>query len=83
MAAGCRGDWERAQQHFEDALRASRELPMRHEEPEACRFYAQMLLQRGSPGDRAAARELLERAIGGYEAFQMSGHAALARSIEV
>ena len=40
MAAGCRGDWDVAEAHFEEALQLAQALPMRREDPEARRFYA-------------------------------------------
>ncbi|HUW02789.1 MAG TPA: AAA family ATPase [Acidimicrobiales bacterium] len=79
MASTCAGDWDRAEGRFEKALQASRTLPMRREEPEACRFYAQMLDERNRVGDRDRARELRERATEGYEEFGMPAHAALVR----
>src|SRR5207244_2578933 len=51
MSAACGRDWDRAEAHFEDALWLARGLPMRLEEPEACRFYGQMLVARDRPGD--------------------------------
>ncbi len=77
IAATCAGDWDRAEGRFERALEVSRTLPMRREEPEACRFFAQMFTERARPGDGERARELRERAISGYEEFGMPGHAAL------
>ena len=81
IAAGCRGEWDEAESHFEHALRLSQQLPMRREEPEARRFYAQMLLDRGRTGDRDRARALLEVATEGYTSFEMPAHAALARGL--
>ena len=81
IAAGAGGEWDTAEQHFVDSLRLSGELPMRHEEPEACRFYAQMLLGKGGPDARAAAGDLVDRAITGYDEFMMSGHATMARAL--
>lgn len=81
MAASGRGEWEIAERHFEEALQASRRLPLRHEEPEACRFYAQMLLTRGRPGDRDRAQALGERALAGYDELGMPAHATLIRNI--
>ena len=81
IAAGCSGEWDEAESHFEHALRLSQQLPMRREEPEARRFYAQMLLDRGRTGDRDRARALLEAATEGYTSFEMPEHAALARGL--
>ncbi|MEO7571995.1 MAG: AAA family ATPase [Acidimicrobiales bacterium] len=81
MAASGRGAWEIAEVHFEEAIQVSRRLPMRHEEPEACRFYAQMLLTRGQPGDPDRAQALGERALAAYDELGMPGHATLMRKI--
>jgi len=80
MAATGRGAWELAEAHFEEAMEISRRLPMRHEEPEACRFYAQMLHTRGRPGDRDRAQALAERALAGYDELGMPAHADLVRN---
>lgn len=81
MAATGRGAWEIAETHFEEAIQISRRLPMRLEEPEADRFYAQMLLARGGPGDRNRAQALGERALARYDELGMPRHAALMREI--
>jgi hypothetical protein len=81
MAAACGRDWDRSEMHFEDALRIARDLPMRVEEPDACRFYARMLLARNRPGDRDRARDLLGRAAAGYAALEMSRHEELVRGL--
>jgi hypothetical protein len=81
MAAGCQGEWDAAEAHFADALRQSKALPMLREEPEAQRFFAQMLIDRDRPGDRARAEMLLETACESYTAFGMPQHAALTREL--
>ena len=81
MSAACGRDWDRAEAHFEDALRIARHLPMRLEEPEACRFYARMLVARAGPGDRDRARDLLGRAAEGYVALEMSRHEEMVRAV--
>ncbi len=79
IAATCAGDWDRAEERFEQALEVSRRLPMRREEPEVLRFHSRMLLERNGPGDRDEARRLREQAVGGYEELGMPAHAALVR----
>jgi class 3 adenylate cyclase/tetratricopeptide (TPR) repeat protein len=81
MSATCAREWDRAQAHFEEALRLSRELPMRLEELDACRFYARMLIERNRPQDRDRAQALLSQAVDGYVAFDMPRHEAMARAI--
>ena len=74
MAAGCNGDWDAAEAHFEESLLLARSLPMLRELPEARRFYAQMLLDRADRRPRAA-HELLRGAIDEYTSFGMPRHA--------
>ena len=81
MSAACGRDWDRAEAHFEDALWLARGLPMRLEEPEACRFYGQMLVARDRPGDRDRARDLLGRAAAGYGALEMPRHEEMVRAV--
>jgi hypothetical protein len=80
LSAACAGDWDQAESHFEHALQLARDLPMRLEEFDACRFYARMLISRGRPRDRARARGLLAQAVAGYAAFEMPRHAEMARA---
>jgi tetratricopeptide (TPR) repeat protein len=81
IAAGCTGEWDIAEKHFEEALRLSQDLPMRREKPEAQRFLAQMLLDRRRPADRDRAATLLDDAIRGYRSFRMPVHAELAGAV--
>ena len=81
IAATCAGDWSTAEHHFREALRLAHDLPMRLEEPEARRFYAQMLLLRAGPGDRDEAWRELEQAIAEYRAIGMPAHEELARRL--
>jgi len=79
IGAACGRDWTAAETHFETALALTKTLPFRIEEPDACRFYADMLLKRGEDGDGSRARDLLTRAIAGYERIGMPSHRALAQ----
>jgi tetratricopeptide (TPR) repeat protein len=81
MSAASARDWNRAEAHFDEALRLSLELPMRLEALDARRFYAQMLIARDRPRDRDRARELLAQAAAGYVAFEMPRHEAMANSV--
>jgi hypothetical protein len=54
---------------------------MRREKPEAQRFLALMLLDRGRPADRDRAGALLDDAIRGYRSFGMPVHAGLAGAV--
>ena len=81
ISAACAGDWERAEEHYRDALQRANELPMRLEGIDAHRFYARMLHSRGAAGDREKARAMVAHAIDGYEALGMPRHVLLARSV--
>ena len=74
IAASCGGQWDAAQEHFETALRQAHELPHRIAQPETRRWYAQMLLDRNSPGDREKARTLLGEATEMYRTIGMPKH---------
>ena len=81
MSAASARNWDRAEAHFDEALRHSLELPMRLEALDARRFYAQMLIARDRPRDRDRARALLAQAAAGYVAFGMPRHEAMAKSV--
>jgi tetratricopeptide (TPR) repeat protein len=52
MAAAAGGQWEKAEEHYETALRQAHEIPT--------------VIDRDAPGDRDKARELLTEAIAMY-----------------
>ncbi len=81
VTAGCARRFDAAEAHFYEALRLARDLPMRLEEPEACRFYAKMLIDRGEPGDSERASDHLAHATELYRQFGMARHEELARSL--
>jgi tetratricopeptide (TPR) repeat protein len=81
MSAACAREWDRAEEHFDEALRLSAELPMRLEGLDARRFYAQMLIARDRPRDRDRARDLLAQAVAGYVTFGMPKHAAMGEAM--
>jgi hypothetical protein len=56
------------------------ELPHRLEQPEVRRFYAGMLIDRNTYGDRDKARVLLREAVAMYREIGMPKHLALAES---
>jgi class 3 adenylate cyclase/tetratricopeptide (TPR) repeat protein len=74
--AGCQ--WELAEEHFRTALRQGAELPHRLEEAHTRRWYGQMLLERGGPGDREQADEVLHQATRDYQRMGMPRHQELA-----
>jgi tetratricopeptide (TPR) repeat protein len=81
IAAACGGQWERAEEHFETALRQAHELPNVLAQPETRRWYAWMLLDRDGPGDRDQARTLLGEAIAMYRQIGMPKHVEIAEAL--
>jgi class 3 adenylate cyclase/tetratricopeptide (TPR) repeat protein len=81
MAAAAASDWEAAQQHYEAAIQLAEQLPHLIEQADARRFYAQMLIDRASSGDRDLAHSLLSGALEIYDRIGMPRHAALATAI--
>ena len=78
IAASCGQQWDVAQEHFETALRQADELPHKIAQPETRRWYAQMLLDRNTPGDRDKARTLLGEAVEMYRTIGMPKHLEMA-----
>ncbi|MBA7709187.1 hypothetical protein ES703_118099 [subsurface metagenome] len=81
MAAAAGGQWEKAEEHYETALRQAHELPIVTEQPEVRRWYARMLIDRDGPGDREKARELLTEAIAMYRRIGMPKHVEMAEAL--
>jgi tetratricopeptide (TPR) repeat protein len=81
LAAAAGRRWQVAEVHFQNALATADRLPHRLEQADARRFYAEMLLERGEPGDDERARVLLEEAIAGYERNGMPRHREIARKL--
>jgi tetratricopeptide (TPR) repeat protein len=80
IAAAAGGDFIRAEEHFETALRQAHEIPVVIEQPETRRLYAAMLIDRGGPGDRERAGQLLAEASHRYAQIGMPRHRQLAES---
>ena len=74
IAAACGGRWDLAEGHLRKALRQAQELPNRIEQPEARRWLAWMLLERGVAADREPARTLLTEAAALYAEIGMPKH---------
>jgi tetratricopeptide (TPR) repeat protein len=77
IAAASAQDWERAEHHFEKALRLATEIPFRPEQPEVRRWSAWMLLNRRAPGDSGRAGDLLGQARALYQQIGMPRHVEL------
>jgi tetratricopeptide (TPR) repeat protein len=81
IAAAASGQWEKAEEHYQTALRQAHELPVVIEQPEVRRWYARMLIDRNAPGDRDKARQLLTEAIAMYRHIGMPKHVEMAEAL--
>lgn len=81
IAAASARQWEKAEEHYQTALRLAQELPLKIEQPETRRWYARMLLDRDAPGDREPARRLLNEAIEMYRRIGMPKHVEMAEAL--
>jgi tetratricopeptide (TPR) repeat protein len=81
MAAAAGERWDAAEDHFQAAQHLADELPLRIEQPDVRRFYAQMLMDRDEPGDRAKATKLAREAIDGYRKLGMPRHQEIAERL--
>jgi class 3 adenylate cyclase/tetratricopeptide (TPR) repeat protein len=89
IAAAAGGQWEKAEEHYETALRQAHDLPFVIEQPEVRRWYARMLIDRarsgdpstGSGRDREKARQLLTEAITMYRRIGMPKHVEMAEEM--
>jgi hypothetical protein len=89
MAAAAGEQWDKAEEHYQTALRQAHELPVVTEQPEVRRWYARMLIDRdapsdpstGSGSDRDKARELLTEAIAMYRRIGMPKHLEMAEAM--
>lgn len=81
MAAAAGEDWEKAEEHYQTALRQAHELPHVIQQPEVRRWYARMLIDRDAPGDHEKARELLTEAVAMYRRIGMPRHVEMAETL--
>jgi tetratricopeptide (TPR) repeat protein len=81
IGAAAGRQWDTAEQHFHRALAQAEELPFALEGAETRRFYAQMLLDRNTTGDRDQARSLLEEAVPVYRRIGMPRHEEMTRAL--
>jgi len=81
MAAAAGEHWEKAEEHYQTALRQAHEIPFVIEQPEVRRWYARMLIERDAPGDREKARDLLTEAIAMYRRIGMPKHVEMAEAL--
>jgi tetratricopeptide (TPR) repeat protein len=81
IAAAAGGQWDKAEEHYQTALRQAHELPHKIEQPEVRRWYARMLIDRAQPGDRDKARQLLTEAVAMYRQIGMPKHIEMAEAL--
>ncbi len=81
IAAAAGGQREKAEEHYEKALRQAHELPAVIAQPEVRRWYARMLIDRKRPGDRDKAFRLLTEAVAMYRKIGMPRHVEMAETM--
>lgn len=81
MAAAAGGQWDKAEEHYQTALRQAHEIPVVIEQPEVRRWYARMLIDRDGPGDRDKAFRLLTEAVAMYRRIGMPKHVEMAEAL--
>jgi hypothetical protein len=89
MAAAAGEQRDKAEEHYQTALRQAHELPVVMEQPEVRRWYARMLIDRDAPGDPSTrsgrdwdkARQLLTEAIAMYRRIGMPKHLEMAEAM--
>jgi tetratricopeptide (TPR) repeat protein len=74
IAAAAGHRWNDAEKHFRTAVRQAAELPHLPEQAHTRRFFADMLLQRNAPGDRAEAAQMAAEAAELYRRMGMPRH---------
>ena len=81
IAAAAGRRWDEAQNHFETALGLADKIPFRSEQAEARYWYACMLVDRNSAGDRKKARDLLDTALAVYREIGMPTHVEMTEKL--
>jgi tetratricopeptide (TPR) repeat protein len=81
IAAGAAREWDAAEEHFRTALKQAESFPQRLEAAEILRFHAMMLKDRGAPGDRERARQMIAKALDTYLQIGMSRHIEITRTL--
>jgi hypothetical protein len=81
IAAHSAGRFDDAERHFRTALRQAADLPHLPEQAHTNRFYARMLIDRDSPGDRTEAARLAARAGELYRRMGMPRHLAMVENL--
>jgi tetratricopeptide (TPR) repeat protein len=81
LAAAAGNQWDKAEEHYEAALRQAHEIPHKIEQPEIRRWYARMLIERNAGGDKEKAHTLLTEAIEMYRNIGMPKHLEMAEEV--
>jgi hypothetical protein len=81
MAAMAGRRWDDAETHFRVALEQAEVVPHRAEQAHTRRWYGQMLVDRGDPGDATKAGRLLEVAEELYLQMRMPRHQELTAAL--
>jgi len=79
IAAACAGNWTRAEAHHRASIARMEAVPYVTAQPIAHYWYADMLAERGGPGDIEAAKAILQAAITVSDAIGLVMYARLAR----
>jgi len=79
IAAACAGDWNRAEAHHRASIARMEAVPYVTAQPIARYWYADMLAERGCPGDIEAARALLQASITASDVIGLALYTRLAR----
>ncbi|RJP20710.1 MAG: hypothetical protein C4520_11175 [Candidatus Abyssobacteria bacterium SURF_5] len=81
IAAMAGRQWDKAEEHYQTALRQAHEVPHKIEQPEVRRWYARMLIERNASGDKEKARALLSEAVQMYGTIGMPKHLEIAEEL--
>jgi hypothetical protein len=81
MTADTAGLPQKAEEHFERALRQAEELPHVIERPQVRHWYGRFLIVRGGRDDLDRARRLLDEAVNGYRTIGMPRHTEMAQQL--
>jgi hypothetical protein len=79
IAAACAGNWTRAEEHHRSAITRMEAVPYVTAQPIARYWYADMLAERGGPGDTEAAKALFQESMAASDAIGLALYARLAR----
>jgi tetratricopeptide (TPR) repeat protein len=81
IAAAAGNRWDAAERHYQAALALTEHIPFISEQADVRYWYARMLLDRSTSGDRRKAGELLKTAVSIYRKLSMPSFAARAESL--